>query len=228
MGLPTSQKRTGLSQVYETEPFDNIYMQLLVPRLIRAALLGIIHSQNAAHLGCEKTEDQVQRRAYWPSWKTDVKLYCACCRQCNEFHRGKAPRHAGLQPSKSGAPMECLHIDLTGPHVCSQGYNYIMTVADSFTRYIIAAPIRNKTAISVARVLVNEVLLKYGMPLTILTDQGREFQNELITEICRLMDIKRLKTTAYMPSTNGKIERWHRSLNAMMAKVIDVKQKRLN
>ena len=40
------------------------------------------------------------------------------------------------------------------------------------------------------------------------------------------MDIKRLKTTAYMPSTNGKIERWHRSLNAMMAKVIDVKQKR--
>ena len=122
--------------------------------------------------------------------------------------------------------MECLHVDLTGPHVSSQGYNYIMTVIDSFTRYVIAAPIRNKTALSVARVLVNEVLLKYGMPWTILSDQGREFQNELMTEICRLMNIKRLKTTAYMPSTNGKIERRHRSPNEMMAKAVDVKQNR--
>jgi transposase InsO family protein len=200
-------------------------LQMLIPRSMRTELLHVVHVKYTAHLGYDKTAEQIQRRAYWPSWKTDVKLYCACCRQCNEFHSGKAPRHASLKPLRAGAPMECLHVDLTGPHVCSQGYNYIMTVADSFTRYVIATPIRNKTALSVAKVLVSEVILKYGMPITILTDQGREFQNELMAELCRLMDISRLKTTAYTPSTNGKIERWHRSLNAMMAKIVDAKQK---
>jgi len=44
--------------------------------------------------------------------------------------------------------------------------------------------------------------------------------------MCRLLDITRLRTTAYCPSTNGKIERWHRSLHLMMAKVVDLKQKK--
>jgi transposase InsO family protein len=200
-------------------------LQKLITRSMLTELLHVVHVKYTAHLRYDKTAEQIQRRAYWPSWKTDVKLYCTRCRQYNEFHSGKATRHASLKPLRADAPMECLHVDLTGPHVCSQGYNYIMTVADSFTRYVIATPIRNKTALSVAKVLVSEVVLKYGMPFAILTDQGREFQNELIAELCRLMDISGLKTTVYTPSTNGKIERWHRSLNAMMAKLVDTKQK---
>jgi len=79
---------------------------------------------------------------------------------------------------------------------------------------------------SAARALVSEVILRFGVPHSIISDLGREFQNELWNEICRLLGIARLRTTAYNPSTNGKIERWHRSLNAMMAKVVDHKQKK--
>ena len=75
-----------------------------------------------------------------------------------------------------------------------------------------------------ARVLVSEVILKFGVPRSILSDLGCEFQNELWDEICKLLDVVRLRTSAYNPSNNGKIERWHRSLNAMMAKVVDTKQ----
>ena len=89
-----------------------------------------------------------------------------------------------------------------------------------------AVPLRNKTALSIARVVVHEVVLKYGMPHCILTDLGGEFQNELWKELCKLLEITWVRTTAYCPSTNGKIERWHRSLHAMMAKVVDTKQKR--
>ena len=103
-----------------------------------------------------------------------------------------------------------------------------MTACDAFTRFVIAVPLRNKTAFSVARALVHEVVLKYGMPQSILTDLGGEFQNELWRELCQLLGITRVRTTAYCPSTNGKIERWHRSLHAMMAKVVDKKQKRLS
>jgi len=61
-----------------------------------------------------------------------------------------------MKPLFAGAPMEVLHVDLTGPHVNSQGYRYIMTTCDSFTRFVIAVPLRNKTALSVARTLVHD------------------------------------------------------------------------
>jgi len=120
--------------------------------------------------------------------------------------------------------MVVLNVDLTSPHITSQGYRYIMTTCDAFTRFVVAVPIRNKTALCAARALVQEVVLKYGTPHCILTDLGREFQNELWQELCRLLRVTRLHTTAYCPSTNGKIERWHRSLHSIMAKVVDLKQ----
>jgi len=117
-------------------------------------------------------------------------------------------------------------VDLTGPHVTSQGYRYIMTACDAFTRFVVAVPIRNKTALCAATALVHEVVLKYGTHHCILTDLGREFQNELWQELCRPLGVTRLRTTAYCPSTNGKIERWHRLLHSMMAKVVDLKQRK--
>jgi len=124
----------------------------------------MVHVHTTGHFTRCKTLDQIQRRAYWPAWKTDTKLYCECCRACNEFHRGKPPKQAKLKPMFAGAPMEVLHVDLTGPHVNSRGYTYIMTACDAFSRYVVAAPIRNNSAITVARALVSEVILKLGSP----------------------------------------------------------------
>jgi len=55
--------------------------------------------------------------------------------------------------------MEILQVDLTGPHVNSQNYRYIMTACDTFTRFVIAVPLRNKTTSSAARAFVQEVVL---------------------------------------------------------------------
>jgi transposase InsO family protein len=200
-------------------------LQLLVPRGIRTKFLEAVHVMAAGHLGEVKTLEHVQRRGYWPSWRTDTILFCRCCQPCASFRRGKPPRQAGLKPLLSGAPWEVLHIDLTGPHVTSKGYQYIFTACDSFTRFVVAFPLRDKSALSAAKVMVSEVVLKFGTPLAIMTDLGREWQNELWAEMCRLLNISRIRTTAYSPATNGKIERWHRVMNAMLGRVVDVSQK---
>jgi len=75
--------------------------------------------------------------------------------------------------------MEVLHVDLTAPHVNSHGCIHILTACDVFSRFVLDVPLRNKSAISVARALVAEVVLKLGVPQCILTDLGREFQNDL-------------------------------------------------
>jgi len=65
------------------------YLQLLLPRedipdAIRQCHAGVV----GGHFGEEKTQEQVRRRFYWPSWKGDVGRYCRRCTQCNRYHRG--------------------------------------------------------------------------------------------------------------------------------------------
>jgi len=65
---------------------------------------------------------------------------------------------------------------------------------------------------TIARVFVDEIVLKFGIPKVILTDQGSNFLSELFTNVRKLLKIKKLKTTAYHPQTNGALERTHQVL----------------
>ena len=120
-----------------------------------------------------------------------------------------------------GEPLERLAIELTGPHPTSRSSNvYILTVLDLFTKWAEAIPLRNKEAVTVARALSDVVFPRIGLPIQLLSDNGREFENALMFELCRLLGIEKLRTTAYKASTNGAVERFHRTLNSMLAKVV--------
>jgi transposase InsO family protein len=122
--------------------------------------------------------------------------------------------------------MERVHIDLTGPHPRSKrGNKYILTYIDSFTKFAEAIAIRDKTSLAVARALTEQIFVRYGAPLTLVSDLGREFENATLYEICRILHITKLRTTAYKASTNGAVERLHRTMNAMLGKVVADHQK---
>ena len=70
------------------------------------------------------------------------------------------------------------------------------------------------------RALFGVVFSRFGIPLQLLSECGKEFENSLLSELCRLCDIDKIKTTSYRPSTNGGCERFHRTLNSMIAKVV--------
>jgi len=200
--------------------------QAFVPYSLREAAIRQCHTGMAGgHLGAKKTLDQVQRRFYWPTWRSDTVRHCRRCPECCAYHRGKLPQTAPLQPIVAGAPFERLSIDLTGPHTRSRrGHIYILTCIDPFTKWAEAFPIRNKEAETVAKVLVEQVFCRFGVPIALLSDQGKEVDGNLMREICRLLDIDKLRTSPYKASTNAAIERFHRSLNGMLGKVIKESQ----
>ena len=72
---------------------------------------------------------------------------------------------------------------------------------------------------------MDQVFSRYGVPIRLLSDQGPEFESALMAELCRTHGIEKLRTTSYKPSTNGAIERFHRTLNSMLAKVISETQR---
>ena len=75
-----------------------------------------------------------------------------------------------------------------------------------------AVPIPQQDAETVARAFMLNVVLKFGTPAQILTDQGSNFLIDLFRSTCKLMKIWKIQTTAFHPESNGSLERSHRVL----------------
>ncbi|KRX21064.1 Gag-Pol polyprotein [Trichinella nelsoni] len=109
-------------------------------------------------------------------------------------------------------------MDLVGPLEETRCVNrYILVVCDYFSKWPEAFPLPDAEAITVATALVKGILCRYGAPETSHSDQGRNFEAEVIREVCRLFGVAR--TTAYHPQPDGLVERINRTLIDMLAKV---------
>ena len=125
-----------------------------------------------------------------------------------------------------GEPWERVSVDITGPHpVSKHGNKFILTAIDNYTKWAEAWPIRQHEATTVARILADQWFARFGIPVQLLSDQGAEFEGTLMKELCRVLEIDKLRTTAYKASTNGAIERFHRTLNSMLGKVVATHQR---
>ena len=153
-------------------------------------------------------------------WRKYVEDFCKRCTVCAKFHRGKPPKQSYLKSLDCGAVNERWHLDLSGPYPASNGYRYICICVDAFSRYLVAVPIRDKSALSVAKVLVRDVISRFGCFQSLQTDNGKEFQNEIITHLCQLLRIDQLRITSYRPSGNGRCEIINKTLHALMGRVV--------
>jgi hypothetical protein len=82
-----------LHRKFMNEEGGTEFLQLVVPRVRRQEFLRLVHEgMTEGHLGIGKTTDQVQRRAFWPGWRRDTRLYCLRCKPCCRYHRGDAPK----------------------------------------------------------------------------------------------------------------------------------------
>ena len=109
--------------------------------------------------------------------------------------------------------MEHVHIDIiVMPY--SEGFRYCLTCVDRFTRWPEAFPLADQEAESVARSFYENWICRFGVPLRIMTDQGRQFESHLFKHLNHLFGSTHLHTTAYHSQANGLVERLHRQLKA--------------
>jgi len=201
-------------------------LQLLVPTCLRSELIEFVHcGLTGSHVGFAKTVHHLLRRGWWRGCRGDVRRQLRRCSRCSRYHRGTLPRQGPLQPTRVGAVFERLSIDLTGPHPRSRrGHIYILTVVCPFSKFCECIPLRNKEAVTVARALVEEVFCRYGTPLALLSDRGGEVDGQIMKEVCRLLQIDKLRTSSYHPACNAACERMHRTLNSLLGKVVSDRQ----
>ena len=89
-------------------------------------------------------------------------------------------------------------------------------ITDHFTRYALAYPSKTQTAQATARILWDNFICHYGFPEKFISDQGRNFESDLIKELCKIAGVKKLHTTPYHPQGNGQCERFNSTLCNML------------
>ena len=142
-----------------------------------------------------------QAPVYWREMRRQAEEWCQKCHLCGSKKSPPRPEKALLRQYLVGAPIERITIDLTGPLPRTKaGNTSIVVVADYFTKWVEAFPLPDQTAGTVARTLVEQVIARFGTPLEIHTDQGREFEAGLFRGVCRLLGIHKTRTTRSTPS----------------------------
>jgi len=197
-------------------------LQLVLPAKFHSDVLQCLHEGAlSAHLGEEKMLCQLKERFYWPGSADDVKDWCATCQTCCTRKSAAPKKRAGLQTIGAGYPLQVVSVDIMGPlPETDSGSKYVLVAVDYFTRWVEAYGIPNQEATTVARKLVDEMFCRFSPPEQLHSDQGRQFESELVKEVCKLLGVKKTRTTPYHPQGNGMVERFNRTLLDMLSTTV--------
>ena len=131
---------------------------------------------------------------------------------------------APLHPIVSTAPVDLLHVDFTSIEMTMQPNSppkvaNVLVFQDHFTKHVIAYMNPDQTAKTVARFLYQGYISIFGAPARLLSDCSMNFMSNIISEMCKLLGVKKLQTMPYHPQMNGLVERSHQTIMQMIRKL---------
>ncbi|VDI48927.1 Hypothetical predicted protein [Mytilus galloprovincialis] len=205
----------------ETDNGENLV--LVAPTEIRNQIMKEFHnSVISGHLGRDRTIRAIKNRFYWPGMTSDISSWVRECIVCAKAKPGPGVGRFPLQQSLVGCPFDRIGVDIVGPCPITENENeYLIVVQDYFTKWTEAFAVKNHNALTVADKLVSEIFCRFGMPLQIHSDQGREFESILFQAVCDKLGIDKTRTTPYRPQSDGLVERFNRTLQKMLSMFVN-------
>lgn len=188
---------------------------LLVPEKFRKEIIRRAHDHIwAGHGDKTRTYLRITRKYFWKGLFKQVERYVRECTFCKQ-NTSTIPSKAGVNFYRDlYTPFWEIGIDVFGGLPTTlDGYSKILTVFDTFSRWVEFIPLKTESAEEIAEKLVTEIFCRYGTPRRIISDRAQNLnKSELLTEIHKLLGIKKGLTAAHRPQTNGPTERVHRTL----------------
>uniref|UniRef100_A0A3B3C1W6 Gypsy retrotransposon integrase-like protein 1 n=1 Tax=Oryzias melastigma TaxID=30732 RepID=A0A3B3C1W6_ORYME len=172
------------------------------------------YHEATAHAGTGRTLATLRRRFFWVDMEKQVRGFQSGCVVCSLKDRSepKAP----LCSISANYPLEVVALDflsLSRPDDC---YQNILVMTDMFTRYSWAVPTKDQTAKTTVRAIWSNIIQTFGCPSRFHSDQGPNFESELVKQLCDLYGVTKSRTTPYHPAGNGRVERMNRTLLGML------------
>ena len=195
-------------------------LQLVIPEVLKNDVLEQMHISlyGGGHASYDKMFHKLRFRYFWENMYRDVVQHVDSCAYCKSRKLRKRTRPLQDMPTPD-FPMQIVGIDLVGPYPeAEDASKYVVTIVDHFSGWPEAYPIPDKTANTVASVLLEKFIPTHGCPSFLVSDRGTEFINSVIGTLLKRMKICHLRTTPFHPQSNGKTERFHRYMNDVLSK----------
>ena len=152
--------------------------QLILPGSLKDKVLRSVHD-DLGHQAVEKTTSLTGGGCYLPGMVTDIAEYCGKCERCTLAKAGTKLNFT-MSSLTASMPLEILAIDFTVLEKSSSGVENVLVLIDVFTKFTQAISTKDQEATTVARVLVNEWIVRFKVPKRIHSDQGRNFEGKVI------------------------------------------------
>jgi hypothetical protein len=161
-----------------------VHYQYVVPRGERQKVLAKVHDDVfCGHLGKDRTFARLKERFYWPNYENEASAYV---RECDVCARIKAPskyNQEALVPLRATRPFQLVTMDIMGPLATTvNGNKYLLVMVDHFSKWVELFALVDQTAEDVAK-CVSLFVFRHGVPDSILTDLGTNFQAVLISQL---------------------------------------------
>lgn len=190
------------------------------PREAKPEEIPIILKENhdtpfAGHAGFQRTYKRIKAQYRWPKFKEEIRAYVQACPSCqtNKIIRRGKTRMPMVITSTARTAFQKIAMDILGPlPITENGNRFVLAVQCDLTKFSQAYALPDHEAETVARTLVNRFFSIFSMPDDILSDNGTEFCAKLMEAMARLFQIRKIRTTAYHPQSNGSVERGNATL----------------
>lgn len=186
-------------------------IRIVIPRSLQQQILQELHM---AHTGMVKMKSLARSYVWWKNIDVDIEQMVKKCKTCCQLQRNpnKVQTHSWEYPKE---PWNRIHIDYAGPFMD----NYFLVVVDAYTKWLEVIPTTSITSAATIKILKN-LFTTFGLPVTIVSDNGRQFRSEEMQMFLKENGIQSKFTAPFHPSTNGQAERYvqtfKRKLKAMM------------
>ncbi|XP_031099667.1 uncharacterized protein LOC116003866 [Ipomoea triloba] len=160
---------------------------------------------------------------YWPSIQFDCESLVRACEPCQKFAKTPGRPATFYQPISTAIPFARWGVDIIGPFpILAARKKFVIVAIDYFSKWIEAEPLATITAQQCARFIWRNIIARFGVPVHLITDNGRQFESRYLQSFLATVGAKSIRSSVAYPQGNGQVENANRTiLDGLKKKLFD-------
>ena len=222
ISLQASQYVISDKILYYLDTHRGSRKRAVVPEALQVELLQSSHGGPfSGHFSGQRMYNTLASSFWWEGMYKDTLEYCKRCPQCATVSGGGRPGRPPLQSIPVCRPFQIIGVDIMDLPKTELGNKHVLVFQDFLSKWPLVFPIPDQKTHRIVDLLVKEVIPLFGVPENLLSDRGTNLLSFLMRDVCDLLGITKINTTAYHPQCNGLVERFNRTLKTMVRKHVE-------